>query len=595
MNITTKQLKDLFIKFFKSHDHVQIASASLVPENDSSVLFTTAGMHPLVPYLLGKSHPQGKRLVNYQKCVRTNDIDEVGDASHLTFFEMLGTWSLGDYYKKEALEYSFEFLTGKDWLNIPLEKLAVSCFAGDENSPKDEFSYNKWKELGIDENNIFYLPAEHNWWALGEVGPCGPDSEMFYITNKEKCSDNCSPACDCGRYLEIWNDVFMGYVRKKEGQKIEELASKNIDTGMGLERTVCVLNGYDNVYEIDSLKQAIIILEKLSRKSYTKDSETTKAMRIISDHLRAATMILGDEQPTLPSNVGGGYVLRRLIRRSVNFARRLDINPLELVEVVSGYIDFFASSYDSLEKNRNLIINEFKKEIDRFSKTITNGLKEFEKVKNQAKDNKIDGGAAFRLYDTFGFPLELTIELAKEAGLLVDEAGYNAKFAEHQEKSRASAQVFKGGLAGTDEVFANYHTATHLLLAALRKHYGDDILQRGSNITASRMRFDFNFPRKMERDELDIIQNQVNEWIDMKMDVSVQEMPLKKARELGAIGIFNDKYGDNVMVYSIGDISKEFCGGPHAKNTAQLGEFIIKKEESSSAGVRRIRAELKTK
>lgn len=591
MKTTTKELKNLFINFFLEKEHKQIASASLVPDNDGSVLFTTAGMHPLVPYLLGKLHPEGKRLVDFQKCIRTNDIDEVGDESHLTFFEMLGSWSLGDYFKNEILEYSFEFLTHEKWLNLPIERLAVSCFEGDENSPKDTFSYNKWKELGIKEENIFYLPAEHNWWALGEVGPCGPDSEMFYITDKEPCSKDCSPACSCGRYLEIWNDVFMGYVRHKENEPIVELESKNVDTGMGLERTVCVLNGFKSVYEIDSLKPAINLLEQLSGKKYGEDEKVMRAMRIIADHLRATTMILGDEIPTVPSNVGRGYVLRRLIRRSVNFARRLNIDAFALEKVVQWYIDFFKEDYTSLQKHQDMIIDEFKKEIERFNKTISNGLKEFEKVKTKAKDMKINGSAAFRLYDTFGFPFELTKELAEEAGYTVDEKEYREKFAEHQEKSRASnTQVFKGGLAGTDEIYAKYHTATHLLLASLRKHFGNDINQRGSNITAERLRFDFNFNRKLEKHELQLLEDEVNSIIEQGLDITMIETSLTEAKESGAIGIFDDKYGDKVCVYSIGDFSKEICGGPHASNTKELGCFKITKEESSSAGVRRIKA-----
>ncbi len=588
---TTKKLKKLFTSFFLEKQHKQIASASLVPDNDGSVLFTTAGMHPLVPYLLGKSHPEGKRLVDFQKCIRTSDIDEVGDKSHLTFFEMLGSWSLGDYFKNEILEYSFEFLTHKKWLNLPIYKLAVSCFEGDKNSPKDTFSYNKWKTLGIKEENIFYLPAEHNWWALGEVGPCGPDSEMFYITNKAPCGKECSPACSCGRYLEIWNDVFMGYVRHKENGPIVELESKNVDTGMGIERTVCVLNGYDSVYEIDSLKPAITMLEKLSGKKYDENEKVTRAMRIIADHLRATTMILGDEIPTLPSNVGRGYVLRRLIRRSVNFARRLNIDAFALEQVVLWYIDFFKEDYTSLQNNHSMIIEEFKKEIEQFNKTLSYGLKEFEKVKLQSKNMIIDGIAAFRLYDTFGFPMEITKELAHEAGYTVDEKKYHEKFAEHQEKSRASnTQVFKGGLAGTDEIYAKYHTATHLLLACLRKHFGNDINQRGSNITAERLRFDFNINRKLEKHELQLLEDEINKIINQKVDVIMRETSLKEAKESGAVGIFEDKYGDKVFVYSIGDFSKEICGGPHASNTSELGHFKIIKEESCSAGVRRIKA-----
>jgi len=595
-NITTKLLKEKFIKFFKEKNHVQIDSASLVPDNDGSVLFTTAGMHPLVPYLLGKEHPQGRRLCDYQKCVRTNDIDSVGDDSHLTFFEMLGSWSLGDYFKNEIIGYSYEFLTSKDYLNLPVDRLAVSVFAGNENSPKDEETYARWKELGIKEENIYYLGKkengkENNWWELGEVGPCGPDSEMFYITDKKPCGKNCSPACDCGRFLEIWNDVFMGFVRKEEGKPIVPLKDKNVDTGMGLERTVCVLNGYKSVYEVDSLRPAIEILEKLSGKSYNVVEEDTKAMRIIADHLRTSTMVMGDEIATTPSNVGRGYVLRRLIRRSINFARRLNINPFDLEEVVNFYLDFFKADYTCLQNNADFVREEFRKEVKKFNNTITQGLKEFDKVVSDMTDVKINGAVAFRLYDTFGFPLELTCELAKEKGLEVNVEEYNECYKNHQEKSRtSSAGVFKGGLAGTDYGYAKYHTATHLLLAALRKHFGEGVLQRGSNITLERMRFDFSFDRKLTPEEILLIENEVNTNIQRQIPVICEEMTLDEARKRGAMGIFENKYGDKVTVYTIGDVSKEICGGPHAQNTKDLGYFKITKEESSSSGVRRIKA-----
>lgn len=598
MNITTKLLKDKFIKFFKSKDHVQIDSASLVPDNDGSVLFTTAGMHPLVPYLLGKEHPQGTRLCDFQKCVRTNDIESVGDFSHLTFFEMLGSWSLGDYYKNEIVGYSYEFLTSPEYLNLPVDRLAVSVFAGNENSPKDEETYNRWKELGIKEENIYYLGKkengkENNWWELGEVGPCGPDSEMFYITDKEPCGENCSPACDCGRFLEIWNDVFMGFVRKEEGAPIEPLKKKNVDTGMGLERTVCVLNGYKSVYEVDSLKPAVEIIERLGAIEYGRHDEFDKAIRIIADHLRTATMVMGDEIATTPSNVGRGYVLRRLIRRSINFARRLNINAEDLIEVVNFYIDFFKDTYTCLEKNQQFVRDEFIKEVKKFSNTIAQGLKEFEKVTEDMTNVNINGAVAFRLYDTFGFPLELTCELASEKGLSVNIEEYNACYKEHQEKSRtSSAGMFKGGLAGTDYGYAKYHTATHLLLASLRKHFGETVLQRGSNITLERMRFDFSFDRKMTPEEIIMVENDVNTWIQQAIPVVFEEMSLDDARNSGAMGIFDNKYGDKVTVYTIGDVSKEICGGPHAQNTKDLGIFKIIKEESSSSGVRRIKAVL---
>ena len=591
--ITTKQLKDLWIKFFTEKNHVQIPSASLVPDNDGSVLFTTAGMHPIVPYLLGQEHPNGKRLTDYQKCVRTNDIESVGDNSHLTFFEMLGSWSLGDYFKKEIIKYSFEFLTSKDYLNLPVEKLAVSVFEGDENIPFDKEAYDTWKECGIKEENIFVLPKENNWWALGEVGPCGPDSEMFYITDKEKCCDSCSPACDCGRYLEIWNDVFMGYARYEEGGQVKELAQKNVDTGMGLERTVCVVNGYKSVYECDAFADAIKTLESLSGKKYENDNQYTKAFRVICDHIRAATMILGDEIPTTPSNVGRGYVLRRLIRRSVNYGRKLEIDAFDIVKLVDVYVSLFEEYYPSLTKNKSFIIEELTKEIKKFNNTINQGLKEFEKALKKLEGNLLDGNVAFKLYDTFGFPIELTQELAKERGFEVDIDGYNECYKKHQELSRASnTQVFKGGLAGSDFGYAKYHTATHLLHASLRKHFGEQLHQRGSNITLERMRFDFNFDRKLTAEEIKMLENDVNEAISKNIKVEKTEMNVNDAKNSGAIGIFDSKYGDVVSVYTIGDISKEICGGPHAEYTGQLGKFKIVKEESSSAGVRRIKAVL---
>lgn len=606
--ITTKYLKEKFIQFFIDHNHKQIEPASVVPDGDGSVLFTTAGMHPLVPYLLGKAHPEGKRLVDFQKCVRTNDIESVGDNSHLTFFEMLGSWSLGDYFKEQIIEYSFEFLTSPKYLNLPIDRLAVTCFAGDENSPKDKATHDKWEKLGMKPENIYYLPAENNWWALGDVGPCGPDSEMFYITDKEPCGKDCSPACDCGRYLEIWNDVFMGFVKKSVDGKPEELEHKNVDTGMGIERTVCVLNGYKSVYEVDSLKPAIEILEKLSGKSYGKDSDTTKQMRVIADHLRATTMILGDEIPTVPSNIGRGYVLRRLIRRSINCARKLEIDAEKLMEVVDFYISFFGDSYKCVKENQETIRTELTKEIEKFNSALILGVKEFEKVvdgidrKNSfmrksnpdyKDENVINGKTAFRLYDTFGFPLELTIEMAQDRGFIVNKAEFDVCYKEHQEKSRTSnAGVFKGGLAGTGEIFAKYHTATHLTLAALRKYLGDGVFQRGSNITEERMRFDFSFERKVTPEELKNIEDEVNKNIFRAIPVDCNEMPLENAKKSGAMGIFENKYGDKVTVYTIGKVSKEICGGPHAKNTADLGHYKIIKEEAVSAGVRRIKAVL---
>ena len=433
--LTTKQLKDLWIKFFVEHNHNQIASSSLVPQNDNSVLFTTAGMHPLIPYLLGQAHPQGTRLCDYQKCIRTNDIESVGDMSHLTFFEMLGSWSLGDYFKEQAIEYSYEFLTSPKYLNIPKDKLAVTVFKGNADAPRDEVAFNKWREMGMSEDHIFFL--EDNWWQASEVGPCGPDSEMFFITDKPPCSEHCNPSCDCGRYLEIWNDVFMGYEHKEDGTLVE-MQKKNIDTGMGLERTVCVLNGFESVYDTDVLRSAITKIEQLSGKQYNESDAVKRAMRIIADHMRASTMLLGDEVPTTPSNLGRGYVLRRLIRRSVNYARTLGIDAQNLQQLSELYIDIFKEYYPSLEQNRQFIFDELTKEIKKFSNTIGQGLKEFEKVVKNLDGNVISGEIAFRLYETFGFPIEITLEMAQERNLTIDMDKFKQCEQEHKEKSRAS-------------------------------------------------------------------------------------------------------------------------------------------------------------
>ena len=590
--LTTKQLKDMWIKFYKDHGHTQIDSASLVPQNDNSVLFTTAGMHPLVPYLLGEPHPQGTKLCDYQKCLRTNDIDSVGDASHLTFFEMLGNWSLGDYFKDQMIEYSWEFLTSEKYLGIPKERLAVTVFAGNDDAPKDVEAYNKWASLGMPKDHIFY--TADNWWQAAEVGPCGPDSEMFFITDKEPCGPNCSPSCDCGRYLEIWNDVFMGYAHTEDG-KLVELEKKNIDTGMGLERAVCVLNGMKSVYETDVLQSCIKKIEELSNKKYGTDEQTTRAMRIIADHMRASTMLIGDEVPTTPSNVGRGYVLRRLIRRSVNYARSLGIDAYKLCDLAELYIDIFKEYYPSLVTNHDLIITELNREIKKFNNTIGQGLKEFDKAIKNITNDKMSGAVAFRLYETFGFPIEITIEMAQSHGIQVDMDEFRKCEKEHKEKSKANTQVFTSGLSGTGLMETKYHTATHLLHAALRKKFGNDLCQRGSNNTPERLRFDFNLDHKMTPEEIKEIEDAVNTQIKRGLDVTCETMTPDDAKNSGAIGLFNNKYGDKVTVYTIGDYSKEICKGPHVKNTKELGVFHITKEESCSAGVRRIKAILTDK
>ena len=585
--LTTHELKRLWLEFWTSKGYKTIPSASVVPENDATVLFTTAGMHPLVPYLLGEKHPMGDKLCDYQACIRTNDIDDVGDPSHCTFFEMLGNWTLGECNKREMIKNSFAFLTEK--LGIPKDRLAVSVYAGDENAPRDTEAHDAWVEAGLEDAQVFYLPKENNWWALGGgTGPCGPDTEMFFDTGKPKCCDTCSPACDCGKYLEIWNDVFMQYYVKEAGQPVEKLARPNIDTGMGLERTVCVLNGVESVYDTGIFKDVIDYLSKFANAPYVEEN-IKKSYRVICDHIRASVFILSSG--ITPAPVGQGYVLRRLIRRSVNHARKIAIEKQQILEVSKIYVNEYQEYYPEIKEKQDLILKELDEEIEKFSKTIQLGQKEFEKVAFYSKDKTINGKTAFRLYDTFGFPLELTIEMAKEIGYNVDEEGYHKAFLEHQEKSRtAAAGTFKGGLSDTSDNTARLHTATHLLLAALQTLFDPNIIQKGSNITPERLRFDFNFPRKMLPEELKQLEDFVNDAIKKEIDVTCEEMTLDEARASGAKGIFANKYGEKVKVYTIGNISKEICGGPHANNTRELKSFKIIKEESSSSGVRRIKA-----
>ncbi len=591
--LTTKELRNLFIEFFKTKDHAVISSASLIPENDPSVLFTTAGMHPLVPYLLGEKHPAGKRLVNVQKCVRTGDIDDVGDTSHLTFFEMLGNWSLGDYFKKEAIEYSYEFLTSPDWLGIDKDKLYFTVFAGDEDAPKDVESYEHWLRMGVDPSHIFFLPKKNNWWFVGPTGPCGPDTEIFYDTGIEPCCTDCSPACSCGKYLEIWNNVFMEYNKTPNG--FEPLSQKNVDTGMGLERTVATLQGVECAYDTDAFSGILKEIETLSGKGYRDNPDTTKAFRIIADHIRCATFILGDPRGVTPSNVDQGYVLRRLIRRALRYAMQLEIPEDSLYIIAEAVINQNADFYTELETNRERIITEIQTEEKRFQRTLKHGMREFEKMKEHfIQEGKIDGKSAFRLYDTFGFPIEFTQEMASEIGLTVDIEGFNEAFAEHQKKSQIGAdQKFKGGLADSSEQTTRLHTATHLLQAALRKVLDESVSQRGSNITPERLRFDFSFDRKVTREELDEIERLVNEAIQADVEVICEEKTVEEALNEGAIGLFGERYGERVKVYTVPGFSKEICGGPHVKRTGELGTFKIVKEEASSAGVRRIKAVLK--
>ncbi len=600
---TDRQLKELWNKFFTKHGFKKIPGYSIIPENDPTVLFTTAGMHPLVPYLLGEKHPYGEKIYDVQRCIRTNDIDEVGDNSHLTLFEMLGNWTLGTCDKKEMIKLSFEFLTSPEYLNIPVERLAVTVFAGDEVAPRDEEAYNAWKECGMKE--IFFLPKENNWWALGGgVGPCGPDTEMFYDTGKPKCCETCSPACDCGKYLEIWNDVFMQYLVKNAGEKAEKLPRPNIDTGMGLERTVAVLNGAKSVYDSGCLKRVIDFIGENAGVSYEENEKATRFYRIITDHLRSSVFILGDERGVTPSNVGQGYILRRFIRRAINCARNIKFDCKHFAEIADIFVDEYGQDYEDIASKRDFIKEELGKEVEKFSKAIEEGHKEFEKViagiekhkefaaKNgQIVENKLGGKAVFRLYDTFGFPFELTKELAMERGYEVDEKEFEERFKEHQEKSRqASAGMFKGGLADDSKQSAYLHTATHLLLAGLQKKYGKEVKQRGSNITPERLRFDFNLDHKMTKEEIEEIENFVNDAIAKEIPVVCRTMTVEEAKAEGAEGIFTNKYGSEVKVYTIEGVSKEICGGPHAENTKDLHHFKIVKEESSSSGIRRIKA-----
>jgi len=574
-------LKDLYIDFFVSKGHKQIPSAPVVPENDPSVLFNTAGMQPLIPYLMGQPHPYGTRLTDYQKCVRTNDLDNIGDTYHHTFFEMLGNWSLGDYFKDEAIEWSFEFLT--QVLNIPKERLAVTVYAGSDNIPFDKESYDKWISLGIKPERIAKT-VDDNFWIAGETGPCGPDSEMFYWRSDDPIPESFDTEDE--RWVEIWNDVFMQFEKKADGTVVE-LPKKNVDTGMGVERTTAILEGVTDNYASSIWKDVIELISKISGKTYEGNE---KSMRIIADHLRTAVFILADPAGIKPSNTDQGYILRRLIRRAIRHAKALEINIDSNweEEIAKLLLSKYEGYYSELKDNREVVLTELKNEKVKFNRTLEKGLRQFEKETRDGKD--IDGETAFHLFDTFGFPLELTVELAQEKGLKVDTEGYEVKFKEHQEKSRTASQgKFKGGLAGDSEVETKYHTCTHLLNAALKQVVGPDVHQRGSNITDERMRFDFSCDHKLSDEEKQQAEDLVNKWIQEGIDVTVEEMSKEDAIKSGAECMFIEKYPDIVTVYSIGDISKELCGGPHVKNTSELGHFKIKKEEASSAGVRRIK------
>ena len=577
------EIRNKYLNFFKSHGHVVIPSAPLIPENDPSVLFTTAGMQPLVPYLLGEPHPAGTRLTDYQKCVRTNDIDEVGDNRHLTYFEMLGNWSLGDYFKEESIQMSYDFLTKE--LRIPAEKLSVTCFAGDEDCARDEVTASCWKKAGIPEERIYYFGKDDNWWIAGETGPCGPDTEMFYDTGKPKCSPECNPSCGCGKYVEIWNNVFMEFYKDENG-KYSKLKQHNVDTGLGLERMTMLLEGKETPFETELFAPIMDKLVELQK------VDNIASRRIVAEHLRSSMMIICDGGR--PSNVDRGYILRRLIRRMVRHMNKLQISLDELSTLIDINVENLKEMYPALETNRDTIKTVILEEKDKFVKTLEKGEKEFAKeietVKEQGQ-NIVPGKMVFRLYDTYGFPPEVTEELAAENGMKIDKEKFEKLFKEHQEKSRAgSEQKFKGGLASTGEMETKYHTATHLLNAALKQVLGAHVHQRGSNITAERMRFDFSHPAKMTDEEKQKTEDLVNEWISQAIPVEHLEMKKEDAIKMGAEAMFIEKYGDIVSVYKIGNVSLELCGGPHVSNTSELGHFKIKKEESSSSGVRRIKA-----
>lgn len=576
------EIRNKYLEFFKKHGHAVIPSASLIPENDPSVLFNTAGMQPLVPYLLGKKHPSGTRLTDYQKCVRTNDIDEVGDNRHLTYFEMLGNWSLGDYFKEESIQMSFDFLTKE--LEIPVEKLSVTCFAGDKDCPKDEISANCWEKAGIAKDHIYFYGKDDNWWIAGEEGPCGPDTEMFYDTGKLACSEDCQPSCDCGKYVEIWNNVFMEYFKDKNGYS--KLKQKNVDTGLGLERMAMLLQGKETPFDTELFAPVMEKIKELQKE------DIIESRRIVAEHLRSSMMIISDGGR--PSNIDRGYVLRRLIRRMIRHLNKLEIDLNELSTLIDTNVDNLKEMYPELEKNRDIIKTVILEEKDKFVKTLVHGERKFQKeIKKLGDNKKIPGQVVFKLYDTYGFPPEVTKELAKENGYEIDLEEFEELFKKHQEKSRLGAeQKFKGGLADQSENTIAYHTATHLLNAALKVVLGPDTHQRGSNITAERMRFDFNCDHKLTDEEKQKTEELVNKWIKEELPVTVETMKKEDAVKSGAECMFIEKYPDEVTVYSIGDVSKELCGGPHVKNTRELGRFKIKKEESSSSGVRRIKAVL---
>lgn len=589
--MTERELVELYIKFFQGKGHKRIPGASIIPENDSTILFTPAGMQPLVPYLLGEKHPSGKRLVDVQKCIRTGDIEEVGDDTHLTFFRMLGNWSLGDYFKRDAILWSWEFLTGKEWLGFDPDRLSVTVFAGEEGIPPDEEAAEIWMEAGVPEERIYRFGMKDNWWGpTGATGPCGPDTEMFYDTGREPCGENCRPGCSCGKYFEVWNDVFMEYRKTREGG-YEPLSQKNVDTGMGVERTVAMLQGCGTVYDIGTLK---LLVEKI--RELAGGTCDTRSERVIADHIRSATHILGDDLGVVPSNLDQGYVVRRLIRLAIRHCLKLGIPGNSLTKLAETVIEQEGQDYPELVRNRERVLEELQREETLFGQTLEEGMKQFNKMlPNLLKNPRkiVAGRLAFKLYDTYGFPVELTADLAAEHDMTVDMEGYEEAFEKHRELSKQGAdQKFKGGLADNSEMVTKLHTATHLLHAALRKVLGGHVQQKGSNITEKRLRFDFLHPEKMTEEEVAEVERLVNEAIAKGVRICVSEMAPEEAESRGALGFFKDRYGDVVKVYAIEGYSMEICGGPHVENTSELGRFRILSEKSSSRGVRRIKAVL---
>ena len=594
--MTGRELKQKYMAFFRGKGHAVISGKSLIPENDPTVLFTTAGMHPLVPFILGEPHPAGRRLADVQKCIRTGDIEEVGDRHHLTFFEMLGNWSLGDYFKEEAIRFSYEFLTSGEWLRFEAARLSVTVFAGDGEVPPDEEAADVWRRLGIPRERIYFLGREDNWWGpAGQSGPCGPDTEMFIDTGSPPCSPDCRPGCKCGKYFEVWNNVFMQYNKTAEGAYLP-LAQKTVDTGMGVERTAAMLQGRYSVFETEMLQPILQSIQSVSGAVYGRQEAADRSIRIIADHIRSAVFILGDEKGVKPSNLGQGYILRRLVRRAIRHARKLGVERDFLDAPARAAVQINREDYPELERRLELVVSELAQEEKRFLATLQKGEHEFEKLlPNLLKNPKpvVPGRVAFRLYDTYGFPIELTQELAAEHGLSVDLVGFQEAYGKHQELSKSGAEkAFKGGLADNTEMTRRLHTATHLLHQALRQVLGAHVQQKGSNITPERLRFDFTHPAAMTEGEVRRVEAIANEQIRADLAVSFQTMTLDQARASGAIALFGDKYEEMVKVYFIGGFSREVCGGPHVERTGELGRFVIQKEQSSSAGVRRIRAVL---